>query len=197
MLALKSDVFKAMFSHEMTENQDGLVKIEDCSSEAIEEFLQYIYSNKLQNFSLSMELYKLAHKYQINCLKKKCLEHMFFNLNYENVFAIFNLVSFYDLSDLVEKLITFMYKHKDQLVKLSDYRKFLCQNFKVETIAYTLKLCYKYNLHDVKLEAFEFVKKNSLVAENKDFVDLFHSNPEIMKDLYVYEKIGIKNDENN
>lgn len=191
MLASKSDVFKAMFSHKMLESEEGIIKIDDFSAEAVKEFLQYIYTNKAKNLSiLSVELYKLAHKYQVEGLKDICLEDIIFNVNCQNAVEIFDLVSLYDLSVLKEKLISFMSSREEKMVQSMNYREYVCRNFSVETISDVLQLCYKYPLDDVKEKAFEFVKNNSEVAKNDKFLDFFRSNPTIAQDLYVHEKLA-------
>lgn len=192
VLASKSDVFKAMFLCNMKESQEGLLKIDDFSAEAIEEFLKYIYTNKLENLPiLSTELYKLGHKYEISCLKWKCLEFLVFDLDSEVALDLYKLASFYDLWELEEKLMSFMHNHEEEMVKLHSYKEFICENFSLPTIIDILRLCYKYNnLDAVKTKAFDFIIKNNyVVAQNQQFLSLFDSNVEIIKDLYLYEKL--------
>ncbi|KAJ8679107.1 hypothetical protein QAD02_014894 [Eretmocerus hayati] len=70
ILAIKSPVFAAMFTHNMKENQQGLVKIEDVTSETMRELLRFIYVGKINNLeNIAMDLCAAADKYSIEKLK--------------------------------------------------------------------------------------------------------------------------------
>ena len=190
ILSLQSDVFKAMFAQDMAENNSGIVKIDHFDAKVIEDMLRYLYTLTTQNLpKLAQELFKAAHKYKIHGLKSKCEEYFIFNLNRQNVIDILDLARIYDLKSLKKGAMTFVRNREDQMVKEESYQKFLCRDLSVSTVASTLSLCAMYGLDlvDVRIEAFKFVKNNneSLVWK-KEFLDLFNSNGDLMKQLYIY-----------
>ncbi|XP_044019426.1 speckle-type POZ protein-like A [Aphidius gifuensis] len=71
ILAVRSPVFFAMFSHEqLKENQKNEVVIEDIDEDVFEEFLYFIYTGKSLNIEkMPMELLAVAEKYQVDYLK--------------------------------------------------------------------------------------------------------------------------------
>ena len=70
MLARKSDVFDAMFSHEFSEKHDNKVVIEDLEAEAVLEMLRFIYQGKVQQMErVNKSVLFAADKYNIVELK--------------------------------------------------------------------------------------------------------------------------------
>lgn len=188
VLSSKSEVFRAMFTHEMTENQDGIVRIEDVDAEVIGEMLNYIYTGRAKNLrKIPRELFEAAHRYEILGLRSRCEEYFVFNLNCQNVIAILDMASLYELGEMKKGAMSFVSNHETDMVQEASFQKFLCRDLKVNTITETLKLCVKYGLEDVKAKAFEYVKEhNRDMVRNEEFLDLFHSQPELMKEIYIY-----------
>ena len=70
MLARKSDVFDAMFSHDFSEKHNNKVVIEDLEAEAVLEMLRFIYLGKvLQMERVNKSVLFAADKYNIVDLK--------------------------------------------------------------------------------------------------------------------------------
>lgn len=185
---MKSKVFQAMFSHNMSENRENVVRIDDVRFEVIEEMLFYIYHGKANNLSkMPQEIFGIAHQYDIIELKNKCQEYFIFNVTYQNVISILDMASLYGLPELKKSAMSFVSNHEQQMVREDSFHKFLCRDLKMNTLASTLKLCDKYSMQSVKSKAFEFVKKyNQAVAKNPEFLAMFTSHPQLMKALYVY-----------
>ena len=66
ILAMKSPVFKAMFSHDFKENTENKVRI-DAKAGPVKALVDYMYRGMvhLQDVSTCLGLFKLAHLYQI------------------------------------------------------------------------------------------------------------------------------------
>ena len=188
ILSLQSDVFKAMFSYNMAENDSCMVKIDDFDAQVIENMLQYIYTCTTPNLpKLALELFKVAHKYEIHGLKFKCEEYLIFNLNRQNVIDILELARIYDLKSVKNVATSFVHSHEADMVKEGSYQKFLCRDLSVSTVASTLLLCDEYDLEDVRSLVFDFVKNNKKsIISNKEFLDLFNSNGDLMKQLFIH-----------
>jgi len=76
VLAARSPVFEAMFTHDMTEKRSGQVKIPDCKPEAMRNFLHFLYHAKLETYDHAAKLLELADRYQVPTLKELCEIHL-------------------------------------------------------------------------------------------------------------------------
>ncbi|XP_043287598.1 speckle-type POZ protein-like [Venturia canescens] len=85
VLAVRSEVFEAMFSSKMKEDTSS-VEIFDTKAEIFEEFLKYLYIGEFNNLkNKDEEMLFLADKYQICELKKLCEDYMLINICENNV----------------------------------------------------------------------------------------------------------------
>jgi BTB/POZ domain/Leucine rich repeat len=91
VLGPSSSVFAAVFEHDMKEKQSGVMKIEDSSSAAVENFLEFIYTGKIKEETNAMELYELACKYDISALKSLAELIICRNTNASNAQEVFAL----------------------------------------------------------------------------------------------------------
>ena len=67
MSAFRSDVFSAMFQHQMAENQSNKVDIKDLTPNGVKLMLEFIYSGKFdENVETAMELLPAADKYMLD-----------------------------------------------------------------------------------------------------------------------------------
>jgi len=81
ILASKSEVFKAMFSHDMQETRTKKVEMKDeqgalLSKEIVLNILLFIYTGKIDTEKISLEILKLADKYKLQHLKNQCVKHL-------------------------------------------------------------------------------------------------------------------------
>ena len=194
VLQSKSDVFKAMFTNDMSEAKSGIVKIDNIDAAVIEEMLEYIYTGKTEKMAeLSQKLFQVAHKYQIIDLRAKCEEYFIFKLNYKNAVEILDLARVYELKSLRNSVEAFVTKHEEDMVKEKSYTNFLCRDLTADRIVSTLKLCTKYNLEKVKLKAFKVVQENKeTFAVDQAFLDLLVAHPNLSKSFIAMLLLSIK-----
>ena len=194
VLQSKSDVFKAMFTNDMSEAETGIVNIEEVDPEVIEEMLEYIYTGKTEKMAeLSTELFQVAHKYHIIDLRAKCEEYFIFNLNCENAVQILDLARVYELESLRNSVEAFVTKHEEDMVKEKSYQDFLCRDLTVDRIVSILTLCDKYNLDDIKIKAFKVVQENKeTFAVDQAFLDLLVAHPNLSKSFFAMLLLSIK-----
>ncbi|XP_014237864.2 BTB/POZ domain-containing protein At4g08455-like [Trichogramma pretiosum] len=108
VLANASPVFKAMFSHDMMENQSQSVDMMDVKYEAAVEMLRYIYTGSVeaQEFSLTSELLAAAEKYQLEGLKNTCDLKLASNLSTENTVKALAFADTYNAKYLKKRAIS-------------------------------------------------------------------------------------------
>ncbi|KAL7305955.1 hypothetical protein TKK_0001428 [Trichogramma kaykai] len=113
ILSSKSDVFAAMFKHEVQENDTKIVKIEDFEADVIDEMIGFMYTDEIKNpIEHLQDLYAVADKYQIEDLKAKCLEFLIFNLNFSNSTSLYILAKLYNIDVLITTLNSFFKKYE-------------------------------------------------------------------------------------
>lgn len=90
ILASRSQVFDAMFQHDMKESQTNIVHIENIEPAILSDMLQYMYTGSVNDFYVekAISLYPVADKYFLEELKKWCLDIMLESLKVENVCQI-------------------------------------------------------------------------------------------------------------
>lgn len=108
VLAQNSEVFRRMlYTSGMSEAQNGIVKITDCSSECFQAMLEYCYtgiiSDDIMN-SHAEELFAVSHKYEISPLKEKCENYIASYIGVCDISRICQIVQLYG-SLILEKAV--------------------------------------------------------------------------------------------
>jgi hypothetical protein len=90
MLGARSDVFRAMFAHDMKENQSGEVILEDAEPKVVKQFLSFIYTDQLDDtsFRTVSRLLPIAEKYNVKRLCALCGQSLLSSMNVDNVSEI-------------------------------------------------------------------------------------------------------------
>jgi hypothetical protein len=89
ILASRCDVFAAMFDMtNSTENQKGVVQVDDFDAMTMNTVLAYIYGNNIKRQNINMDLILAADKYILPDLVK-CCEGYVMSSNHEKAFEIF------------------------------------------------------------------------------------------------------------
>jgi len=103
VLAARSPVFQAMFTHDMTEKLSGKVKIPDCKPEAMRNFLHFLYHAKLESYDHAAKLLELAEQYQVATLKKMCEAHLITKVTKDNAMEMLDLANLHSSDQLKQK----------------------------------------------------------------------------------------------
>lgn len=104
VLSRASPVFKTMFTCGLDETKFNSAMIEECEPEVFKKFLLFIYADKTpEDLRLvSMQLYELAHRYNIPRLMNICLDDiMKIKINNLNCLEIYQFAIKFELKDLV------------------------------------------------------------------------------------------------
>lgn len=131
ILSARSSVFAAMFKHETSEKQSGIVNILDCDPESFQEFLEYLYCGYLEHISFrsAFYLYKTADKYDIQELKEFCVEYMEHNLTVENIFDVVTLAEEYDEKELGDAAEDFFSRNLGDILVTAGWKTLFKNNF--------------------------------------------------------------------
>ncbi|KAL7288011.1 hypothetical protein TKK_0018061 [Trichogramma kaykai] len=113
MLSAASPVFRAMFTHDMLENKENSVNINNTTVNILTEMLRYIYTGEIETIETDkiLEILAVADKYQIDTLKTKCGEILCAELSTENAIDILVAAHKYKVKHLEEEVIKFVTTH--------------------------------------------------------------------------------------
>lgn len=134
-LASCSKVFHSMFVHDTKEKQDGVVEIKDFNADVFENFIKYLYTFEIENMDgMAEELMLLADKYDIQCLKSQCENHLCQEMNVTDAIHFLFMAKKLNLSGLEQKAL-FIIKSDPEITESPDFSKlFGYSDFKEEFI---------------------------------------------------------------
>jgi speckle-type POZ protein len=107
ILSASSPVFAAMFKPEFKESQTRVVVIEDIDVQVFRHLLDYFYTSEAPRITRNEEssimlLYEAADKYDVNDLKKECVEMLLMQLDTENAIELLIWSEFHVIPELLE-----------------------------------------------------------------------------------------------
>lgn len=74
--------FSAMFSHSFSENEDNLLRINDCDHDVFYELLRFLYCGEVKNLDERVfGLLPVADQYGVLALKQLCEDHISNNMD--------------------------------------------------------------------------------------------------------------------
>lgn len=123
-LSMGSPVFHSMFYGDWKSVTSDVIYITDTSYEYFLEFLQFLYTDKINlNLKNSCDLLYLARKYMVKLLEKKCFKFFYKNLNVENVIPILQNSVVFENDKLKVYCLNFIHKNISDLEKLKSVMK--------------------------------------------------------------------------
>ena len=127
VLSVHSEVFKAMFKHDLTENIEGTLKINDFPPNVVENLIKYMYTGKIKkDFVDFQSLFYVSEKYLIYPLSKYCLKELAKNItngNCINLLLMFNKFNFIGDENIKQKLFNFILTESDVVKKQENLKK--------------------------------------------------------------------------
>lgn len=133
VLMARSSVFSAMFLHETSEKQTGIVTIPDCDPLSFEEFLQFLYSGKLEKPSprTALHLYETSEKYNVQDLKTFCSDFLTENITVEHVCDVVIMADKYDDSKLLSAAQCLFNKNLNNVLVTSEWDSLMKNNHRL------------------------------------------------------------------
>jgi len=124
ILSSRSPVFAAMFRHDMKEQQEKRVTIDDLNSQAVKGLLNFIYTDTVPRVSLllAQQLLYASQKYTIPRLKTFCEDVMAAGLNTENAAEFLSAAHLYDAAQLRSAAKYFTVRHLGDVKKTQGWK---------------------------------------------------------------------------
>ncbi|XP_065205321.1 speckle-type POZ protein-like isoform X1 [Planococcus citri] len=109
ILSARSPVFAAMFEHNVKENEENRVYINDMDEEVASEMIRYIYTGKCEKLAeLATGLLVAADKYNLSRLKMICADELYKTLSVDNAASILLLADMHSVIELKNGVIKFI-----------------------------------------------------------------------------------------
>jgi len=127
-LASRSDVFAAMFSHDMKENNNGEVRINDFEADTVNDFINFMYEGKVDDTArYNLNLLRIADKYNVQVLKRRCEEYLSYNLDDSNVMTCWITSDRNNAAYLKVRALSYIIQNWDKKEGFADYAD-ICMN---------------------------------------------------------------------
>merc|ERR1719309_195998 len=124
ILAARSPVFRAMFTHNMQEAKNNEVIIKDIDAEVMEELLRFVYTNKVQDITkIAKALLAAADKYALDSLKVVCESTLIGQMTVEDVASILVLSDLHRCNHLKDAALAMIKRFPDKLVKTAGWNE--------------------------------------------------------------------------
>ena len=126
ILSLRSDVFRAMFSSNMTEKTSKEIIIDDFSSDAVSKMLTFIYTGGCdvnEEPNLAEELLRLADKYNLRTLKNICLDTLQFILDIDNCVKFLIIGDMCQAKSLKEMALQMVVENKERIISSNEWKE--------------------------------------------------------------------------
>ncbi|KAI6176753.1 Protein roadkill [Aphelenchoides bicaudatus] len=123
ILAARSPVFKAMFSHQgLAENATNCLEITDLNAQTIKGMLQFVYSGSVTDLNnVAFSLLAAADKYEIKQLKTLCEHALCTALSVPTVCEIYLHADMHTAEDLKNKCIWFINQNSAEVMQTEGY----------------------------------------------------------------------------
>ena len=130
VLIARSTVFAAMFQHDTSEKQTGIIEVLDCDPESFHEFWQFLYCGKLEDitYSSALNLYVTAEKYNVQELKTFCREYLIAFLTFDSWCDIYVMADLYEDKKLLSAAQEFFHKNLLKIFKTPEWEHFMKEN---------------------------------------------------------------------
>jgi len=130
LLAATSPVFKSMLSHDMGENLDGRITIDDFEPDIVRKFIDSLYNDELPEPHPAQEchykqIFAIADKYQVESIARTCLSHMVSELGVSNacfVFGSMKRCGYFQGTDLERRVSRFINDNFEDLDGTDDFK---------------------------------------------------------------------------
>jgi len=147
ILAGRSTVFDAMFTHDMEENRKSRVDIIDLDGDTVHDMIVYIYSGKVAELEgKATGLLSAAEKYDLKELKQMCEGSLSENINTDNVLDLLVLADLHGASTVRNLALKFIVDNGKEIVaqpgwrdKLKVYPEIMADMFEAMTKVPTSK----------------------------------------------------------
>ncbi|XP_015112429.1 speckle-type POZ protein A [Diachasma alloeum] len=124
LLQIRSPVFAAMFEHNLKENQTNEIKIEEIRPEVVRKMLQFIYTDRIDNFEdIVRDLLVAADRYSLDGLTALCERVLCEQVTVSNAVATLILAESYNSANVKRHVARFINGNLPEIVNTGEYKE--------------------------------------------------------------------------
>ncbi|KAJ5074419.1 speckle-type poz protein [Anaeramoeba ignava] len=139
ILSLRSEYWQKLFfgaNWKEVQDKDCKIEIPDIRPSIFQEMMRYIYCNQVKiNSDNLLDIFICADKYLINGLRETCEDDLINSLDSQNCLDLFHFSESYNLEALSGKIIQFIIKTIDEVLKIHNLSQKLSFNFVLQIIS--------------------------------------------------------------
>ncbi|KAJ5074420.1 btb/poz domain-containing [Anaeramoeba ignava] len=139
ILSLRSEYWQKLFfgaNWKEVQDKDCKIEIPDIRPSIFQEMMRYIYCNQVKiNSDNLLDIFICADKYLINGLRETCEDDLVNSLDSQNCLDLFHFSQSYNLEALSGKIIQFIIKTIDEVLKIHNLSQKLSFNFVLQIIS--------------------------------------------------------------
>jgi BTB/POZ domain len=125
ILAARSPVFLAMFSHTMTERSTGIITVNDVEPLVMQEMVHFMYTDECTDpmvmDNMAEALLCAACKYQIAALIAACEVFLCNHITVETAVPFLRLADLLELSKMKDQLLSYIAHHAPEVSQTKDF----------------------------------------------------------------------------
>ncbi|KAI9562787.1 hypothetical protein GHT06_010242 [Daphnia sinensis] len=128
ILSASSPVFEAMFTNDMVEAKTGQVFIADIEADIFKELLHYIYAGHTSTpltEPTAQSLYVAAEKYDIQDLRKECVDFLLFHIQLNNAIRLLIWAYIHSIDEIKEAALKFVAENFRTLCPTAEWEDLL------------------------------------------------------------------------
>lgn len=122
VLCAMSPYFEAMFSHDMRENRDGVVKLYDIDEDIFEKIILFLYSGKdVVSEENAEKIFRAASLMQIPCLQATCEDFLLTQVSPDNCIGIWKIAQAHNCEKLKNTSFMFILENFQVIATTEDF----------------------------------------------------------------------------
>lgn len=124
ILSLRSAVFRAMLSNQMSEAQTSEIFVVDFDAAVIDAFVLYLYQDYVPHMSMELHagpLFEMARKYEVRGLESLCVAYMIDSITLYNVMDTLELAELHDCAEMRFECLHFIKRRSCTLAQLDSF----------------------------------------------------------------------------
>ncbi|XP_051173211.1 speckle-type POZ protein B-like [Leptopilina boulardi] len=161
ILSLRSPVFAAMFKSKMSEELTSIVEIKDIESTIFQKMLRFIYTDEVKYLKESaIQLYNAAEKYQLEKLKRMCINSLYENLSLKTVIETLKFAKKFSIFYLEQSCLKYLVLNIETLKETFAFEELINMYPRYSMNIIEMQQTINCEKEDVKLSAntiFQFI----------------------------------------
>lgn len=123
ILMARSDVFMAMFDHDMVEKKSNEVNLEDMEPEIVKAMVHFMYTDEIYNLEQATDLLLAADRFQLPRLRILCEEHLLQKISVDTVGNLLTIADMTNADALKKECLEFTARHSFDVSASPEFSK--------------------------------------------------------------------------